>query len=70
MAEGLEGGNFGANWEEKGWGKGEGLQGVTLTQTAYKVYATMLAERLREEIERKEILLPSQTSFRKGLETG
>lgn len=42
---------------------------VTLTQTAYRIYTTILAERLREKIERKGLLPPSQTGFRKGMST-
>lgn len=34
---------------------------TTLTQTAYKVYAAVLAKRLSEEVASKVILLPSQT---------
>lgn len=50
-------------------GKMLNYRGVTLTQTAYKVYATVLTERLREEVEEKRILLPSQTGFREGMGT-
>ncbi|XP_076301434.1 uncharacterized protein LOC143219315 [Lasioglossum baleicum] len=42
-------------------------RGVTLTQTAYKIYAAVLAERIREEVERKGLLPASQTGFRKGI---
>lgn len=49
--------------------KVEDYRGITLTQTAYKVYAMILAERLREEVERKGILPPSQTGFRRGVGT-
>ncbi|CAK9799089.1 Transposon TX1 uncharacterized 149 kDa protein [Anthophora plagiata] len=54
--------------------KGEGrkveeYRGVTLTQTAYRVYAAVLAERLIKEIEEKEIMPPNQTGFRKGMGT-
>lgn len=42
---------------------------VMLTQTAYKVYAVILAEKLKEEVKRKDILPPSQKGFRKGMET-
>lgn len=38
---------------------------VTLTQTAYKVYAAVLAERFREEVESGNLLPPSQAKFRK-----
>lgn len=42
---------------------------MTLTQTAYKVYTTLLAERLRDEVEEKEILPSIQTDFRRGMST-
>jgi len=35
----------------------------------YKMYSSALAERLREEVEGKGLLLPSQTGFRKGMGT-
>jgi len=38
---------------------------VTLLCTAYKIYAAILAERLREEIEGKDSLPETQASFRK-----
>lgn len=50
-------------------GRVEEYRGMTLTQTAYKVYAAVLAERLREEVESKGILPPSQVGFRKGMGT-
>lgn len=53
-------------------GKGDRVEeyrGVTLTQTAYKVYASVLAERLREEVEEKGILPLSQAGFRKNMGT-
>lgn len=31
-------------------------RGVTLTQTAYRVYASVLAERVKKEVEKKGIL--------------
>lgn len=40
---------------------------VTLTQTACKIYTLILAERLKKEMERKAILPPNQTGFRKGM---
>lgn len=49
--------------------KVDDYRGITLTQTAYKIYATVLAERLKEEIERKGILPSSQVKFRKGVGT-
>lgn len=49
-------------------GKVSNYRGVTLTQTAYKVYVTVLTERLREEVEEKRIL-PSQTGFREDMGT-
>lgn len=47
----------------------EDYRGVTLTQTAYKVYATVLAERLRREVEEKGMLLSNQTGFRRRIGT-
>jgi len=54
--------------------KGEGervedYRGVTIMATLYKVYAAILAERLRREIEEKEIVPHNQTGFRKGMGT-
>lgn len=54
--------------------KGEGdkveeYRWITLSQTAYKIYATVLAERLRAETDEKDILPPSQAGFRKGMGT-
>lgn len=47
--------------------KVEDYRGVTLLQTAYKIYAAVLAERLKSEME--DILPPSQTEFRRGMGT-
>jgi len=41
-------------------------RGVTLTCTTYKIYAAILAETLREEIEGKGSLTETQAGFRKG----
>jgi len=41
-------------------------RGITLLCTAYKIYAAILAKRLREEIERKGSLPETQVGFRKG----
>lgn len=54
--------------------KGEGdvvgdYRGVTLMPTAYKIYAAVLAERIKEEIEREEKIPHNQTGFRKGMGT-
>lgn len=55
---------------EKGEGQRvEKYREVSITQSAYKVYATMLAERLREKVEEKGLLPSSQTKFKKGLRT-
>lgn len=43
---------------------------VTITQyKAYKVYAAVLAERLREEMKSRVLLSPSKAGFRKGMST-
>ena len=53
--------------------RGEGREvseyrGVTLAPSLYKVYATVLAERLKGEVEEGG-MLPNQTGFRKGMGT-
>lgn len=53
------------------WKKGEGerardYRGVTIMSTMYKIYAGVLAERLRREMEEKGIVPENQTGFRKG----
>lgn len=50
-------------------GKVSDYRGVTRTQTTYKIYATVLAERLRKEMEGKRILPPSRLGFREGTGT-
>lgn len=51
--------------------KGEGLveeyRGVTMMPSLYKIYASVLAERLRVETEEKSISPHNQTDFRKGM---
>ncbi|KAL6421475.1 hypothetical protein ACFW04_014062 [Cataglyphis niger] len=48
----------------------EEYRGVSLIPTLYKVYASVLASRLSEEVEGKKGLVPqNQTDFRKGLGT-
>ena len=42
-------------------------RGVTLLPTLYKIYATVLLESLKKEVEEKKIILPNQTRFRKGM---
>lgn len=39
-------------------------KGITLIPTAYKIYAMVLAERLREEMEEEEMLPKGQAGFR------
>lgn len=45
----------------------EKYRGVTLT--AYKVYAAVLAERLKKEVKKKGLLPSSETRFRRELGT-
>lgn len=49
--------------------KVEEYRGVTLLSTVYKMYASVLAERIREETERKGIIPQNQMGFRKGIGT-
>lgn len=68
-------------WRGEGWPKRwkEGIivkkeegdkitdyRGVTLMLTLYKIYTSILMERLREEVEEKDIIPENQTGFRKG----
>lgn len=45
----------------------EDHRGVTLMQTAYKVYATVLTERLREELEDRGICHRAKRVLEEGL---
>lgn len=52
--------------------KGEGerveeYRGMTLMSTLYKVYATVLAGRVKKELEEKQSIPHNQTGFRKGI---
>lgn len=45
----------------------ENYRGVTLMSTLSKVYTDILTERLKKEIEEKDMVPSSQTKFRKGM---
>lgn len=47
----------------------EESRGVTLMATLYKIYASALVERLREEDEQKAVIPHNQTGFSKGIGT-
>lgn len=52
--------------------KGEGerieeYRGVTLVSTLYKVYTTVLAGRLKKELEERDRVPHNQTGFKKGM---
>lgn len=61
----MEKGSSGAGVKERG--EKEDYRRVTLTQTAYTVYASVLAEKLREEVEGKGMLPSNKTGFTKGV---
>lgn len=50
-------------------GRVEDYRGVTLTTSAYKVYAMVLGERLEREVEEGGKVPQNQTGFRKGMGT-
>ena len=55
---------------KKGEGKEVGdYRGVTLMPSLYKIYAMVLAERIRREVEEKGMIPRNQTGFRKGMGT-
>lgn len=41
-------------------------RGITLLNTAYKIYAMVLQNRLKKEIEEKKLLPETQAGFRRG----
>ncbi|KAL6423125.1 hypothetical protein ACFW04_010551 [Cataglyphis niger] len=51
------------------WDRVEEYKRVSLTPTLYKVYASVLAGRLSEEVQKKGLVPQNQTGFRKGLGT-
>lgn len=55
---------------KRGQGKRvEDYKGITIMPTMDKVYATILAERLREVVEKGGMIPQNQTGFRKGTGT-
>jgi len=66
MAGRMEGGDHSADSKKRRRGKS---RGVTLLPTLYKLYVSVLAERLNEEIEGKGIVPQNQTGFRRRMET-
>jgi hypothetical protein len=46
--------------------RAENYRGITLLNTWYKLYASVLSERMKREIEEKGVLPDSQAGFRKG----
>ena len=52
--------------KKRGARKVEEYRGVTLMPSAYKVYTSVLAERLEEEVEEKGMMPEGQAGFRKG----
>jgi len=72
----LERGGWPETWKEgvvvpivkKGEGrKVDEYRGVTIMTTLYKIYAAILEERLREEVEAKRMVPQNQVGFRKGM---
>lgn len=49
--------------------KEKNYRGITLLNTAYKIYAMVLENRLSRELERKEIIPETQAGFRRGRST-
>lgn len=47
----------------------QNYRGITLLNTAYKIYATLLTEKLLSEVEDKNIVPDNQAGFRKGRST-
>lgn len=68
MAGELEGGGNCADSKEEGR-EVRDYRGMTLIPTLYKVYTSMLVEKLWEEVEGKRIIPRTQTHFKKGMKT-
>lgn len=62
----MEVGNGNTDSEEGGKSVDD-VKEIILTQTAYKIYTAILVEKLKEEVEGKDVLSPSQVGFRKGI---
>lgn len=72
----------GESWSEQ-WKEGEivpiikkgekqemkDYRGITIMPSMYKIYTAILAERVRKEVEAKNIIPDNQTGFRKGMGT-
>lgn len=52
--------------EEK---KAKNYRGITIMPSLYKIYTAILAERLREEVETKNLIPGNQTGFRRKMGT-
>jgi hypothetical protein len=46
--------------------RAENYRGITLLNTGYKLYASVLSERMKREIEEKGVLPDSQAGFKRG----
>lgn len=62
----IEGWGNSANREKERTERVENYRGVTLMPIAYKIYAMVLAERLRGKMKEKGVLPEGQARFRKG----
>lgn len=70
MARDMEGGGDNSDIIKKGEGVTvEEYRGITVMPTLYKVYASVLVERLREETEFKKVIPHNQRGFRRGMGT-
>jgi len=49
--------------------RSDGEDREVIMPTMYKIYATVLGEKLREKVEKKGLISLNQTGFRKGMET-
>lgn len=66
MNGGLNRGSGGSGDKKERGKKGKGVQGgVTILTALYKIYAFVLAERIRKEVEQKGIILENQTGLGK-----
>jgi len=69
IAGNVEGGNNNPVGKKGEGEKVEDYGEVTLMTSAYKTYVTILAGRIREEVEERRIMPTNQAGFRKGMGT-
>lgn len=56
-------------WKKERGVKVDDYRGITIIPALHNIYAMILVDRLKEEVERKEIVPHNQAGFREGMST-